>query len=844
MLKNKLFYFILFFSFSLLNTFAQEENKVIPLKIILENISNQHHVKFNYIDDEIVLYILSPPIKSWSLEAKINHIKTETGLKFKVISDNYYTIYNNQNIDKPMCGFLVDSETGKPIENASISIFKTNIVTSSNSDGYFVLPIISTNEIQIRHLSYHETTVNPKDLYSKDCVKIKLTITLKELEEVITPRYLTKGILNKNDGTFEIKPKKIGILPGLIEPDILQITQQFPGIYSENETVSNINIRGGTQDQNLFLWNGVRIFQTGHFFGMISAFNSSLSQTVTLIKNGSSAFYGENTSGIIDISSHSKNVDTNKNSISTNLISGEFYTKFKTSNKASFEVSGRRSFTDLYKSITYKNYLDRIFQNTVVTNTNTNKTIDYRHDENFYFYDITAQYQQKIGAKHELNIDGIAIQNYLTVNQFSHSASKKSDLGQRNFGGTINWTTNWNEKNTSQAQFYTSSYNLDSTNESIQNNQILQQQNSILDMGFQVKNWHQLSKAFSFENGYQFNEIGVTNFDEINSPYFSRKITEVLRNHAVVVQSNFKSENRKTFLKTGVRTNYFGKFNTYLIEPRIQFNQSLTKKLHLEILGEVKNQTLSQVIDQQRDFLGIEKRRWVLADNTSIPIQKSNQIGIGFIFKDNDWLITFDNFYKKVTGITTGSQGFQNQFESLKSKGSYTVLGSEILVQKKFRDFYSWISYSYNNNNYSFYELSTKPFPNNLELIHTVSWAGIYEWEKLKIALGFKWHSGKPYTTPSSKIINNTNPSNPIIQYNAPNSSNLPPYFQLNFSTSKEWNLTKKTTLQASASVLNLLNTKNIINRFYRANISENTIESIDTYSLERTPNVNVKIFF
>jgi hypothetical protein len=280
------------------------------------------------------------------------------------------------------------------------------------------------------------------------------------------------------------------------------------------------------------------------------------------------------------------------------------------------------------------------------------------------------------------------------------------------------------------------------------------------------------------------------------------------------------------------------------LEPRIQFGQSLTKKVRLEILGEQKSQTLSQIIDLQQDFLGIEKRRWTLANNTNVPIQKSNQISVGFTFKSKNWLVTFDNFYKKITGITSNSQGFQNQFEFVKTTGNYTVLGSEVLVQKNFNRFYSWISYSYNDNNYSFDALSNTEFPNNLELVHTVSWAGIYDWKSLKIALGSKWHSGKPFTMPSSNSVDNTDPGNPVIHYNTPNNNRLNDYFQLNLSASKEWKLSKETTLQTSVSVLNILNTKNVINRFYRVNTTENTIESVDTYSLERTPNVNIKLSF
>ena len=62
--------------------------------------------------------------------------------------------------------------------------------------------------------------------------------------------------------------------------------QQIPGVYSADQTISNINVRSGTHDQNLFLWNGIRLFQTGHFFGLISSLNPNLAHTISISKNG------------------------------------------------------------------------------------------------------------------------------------------------------------------------------------------------------------------------------------------------------------------------------------------------------------------------------------------------------------------------------------------------------------------------------------------------------------------------------------------------------------------------------------------------------------------------------
>ena len=270
--------------------------------------------------------------------------------------------------------------------------------TFTEANGHFTVPKISSEKIQIQHQGYQTFSISPEALNVPDCPKFQLQPILQNLDEVITHRYSTTGISKKNDGTIVIKPKKFGLLPGLIEPDVLQTMQQIPGIISIDETISNINVRGGTHDQNLFLWNGIRMFQTGHFFGLISAFNPSLAQNITISKNGSSAFFGESVSSLIDISSQNSNTENTNASLSSNMISAEFYTKVKISDNSNFTFSARRSLTDIFQSPTYRSYSNRIFQNTVITDLTTNAIVGYKSNVVFYFYDITAQFEQKIGA--------------------------------------------------------------------------------------------------------------------------------------------------------------------------------------------------------------------------------------------------------------------------------------------------------------------------------------------------------------------------------------------------------------------------------------------------------------
>ena len=827
---------------------AQNRSKAIALKDILQSIEKQHLIYFNYIDNEIVTLKIVPPKKSLSLNKKISYLEKKTNLFFENIDNKFITIHSNNTVDsKNICGYVFSKEDNSPLENVNIK-FEDGFSTSTNKKGYFELKKEKSTDLLISNIGYATEKISVSDLQNKNCLKIYIEVEVSELNNIIANQLLTSGISKKINGTFEIKPKKLGILPGLIEPDVLQTMLQIPGIYSADESISSINVRGGTHDQNLFLWNGIKMYQTGHFFGLISAFNPNLAHTISIIKNGTSAFFGEGVSSVVDISSNSNAFKKNSFSAGINMINADVYSKFKISEKSFVEISGRKSITDFVKTPTYKEYYNKAFQNTSITNFSNNQNIDYLGDEKFNFYDITAKYSQQIGQKNHFVLDFITINDQLkifqTTNASSQIQSENNILYQKNYGSNLSWLRNWNTKNSTHLNVYTSSYVLNAEKNKIQDNQIVKQKNEVLDNGFKLENSHVINSKFTLKNGYQFNEIGTINSDEVNSPIFYRRIKEVLRIHALVVEAKYNDTLSKIYFNAGLRLNYIEQFKKSLLEPRLQFNYAITKYFNLEVLGEFKSQNSYQVIDLQNDYFGIEKRRWILANNTTIPIQRSKQASISLFYNKNNWLFTLDNFYKKVTGINSSSQEFQNQLEFVKTNGDYEVLGMEMLVQKKINHFITWFSYTYNTNNYHFPNLEQPVFPNNFKLDHIISWAGIYERKNLKIALGSKWYSGKPETTPISSTINYSNFSNPKIDYNTPNNKILDDFFQVNFSTTYKWESLNQIQYKLGFSLLNVLNLKNEINEYYRINTVTNSIEDVKTFSLRRTPNLSFRIAY
>ncbi|WP_341693738.1 TonB-dependent receptor [Flavobacterium calami] len=829
--------------FLALNLFSQDKGKAISLKNIIIDIEQQHEVNFNYTEDNVSGLQLIPPKKSLSLEQKLQYLTQKTKLSFENLGNKYINVYKNQNESEIICGYVFSNTDKKPVEDANIHC--NNSETATDSNGYFEFKKGSKNTFSISHVGFITKKVSTNNQDSKNCLNITLESEVTELEEIKTNPILASGISKNSDGSFEIKPKKFGILPGLIEPDALQTMQQIPGVNSIDESVSSINVRGGTHDQNLFLWNGIRMYQTGHFFGLISVFNPNLAHTISIYKNGSSAFYGESVSSVVAISSTPEAFEKNSFSAGINMINADIYAKYNLSKKSYIEISGRKSITDYVETPTYKEYFNKVFQNTTITDFSKNQNIDYRSDRKFDFYDATFKYVQKIGLKDQLIVDLITIKDDLRVFQSAAvnniNKSENNILRQQNYGGNLSWKRNWNNFNTTKINVYNSSYELLANQKTTNDNQIVTQENTVANNGFNLENNHTINSKVIFNNGYQFNEVGITNLEQVDNPNFYRKIKDVLKTHALILEGKYNDTLSRIIVNTGIRLNYIEKFKKFIPEPRIQINYGFNKNLNLELLGELKSQNCQQIIDLQKDYFGIEKRRWIVSDNSSIPIQRSRQLSLNLFYKKNDWLLDIENFYKKVTGITTASQGFQNQLEFIRTTGDYEVLGTEFLIQKKMNHFLTWLSYTYNNNNYHFKNYDYPSFPNNFELTHTISWAAIYEKNNFKIALGTKWSSGRPTTAPD---ISQIDLSDPILVYKKPNSTNLQIFSQVNLSSTYKWETEKGIQYKLGVSIINILNRKNEISEYYRISSLSNSIEEVETFSLQRTPNVSFRISF
>ncbi|MEZ4792947.1 MAG: TonB-dependent receptor plug domain-containing protein [Gelidibacter sp.] len=667
---------------------------------------------------------------------------------------------------------------------------------------------------------------------------------VQKLEEVVITNYLTKGISKKSDGKITIDTEDFGILPGLTEPDILQTIQALPGILSVDETVSNINVRGGTHDQNLILWDGIKMYQSGHFFGLVSAFNPYLTKQVNVSKNGTSVKYGDGVSSVIDIQQSNALDQDFKAGVGFNLLNAGGFAKVPLSKKMEAQVSARRSITDVIYTPTYDQYLKRVFQDSDFNNAQQNSGTSISNNEQFYFYDMSAKLLYDATDSDQLRFNFATINNNLNYDESSTmdamQETLESNLQQKNLATGLEYLKYWNSSLTTIAQVYLSTYDLDATNVNLTDGFNLIQENKVNDFGVKINATNHIDDNLKLHSGYQFSQVSVDNFEQVDHPNFNSFSRRINRTHAIYSEAEFTSGNKNTYARIGLRINYVDKFGEFYTEPRIAVSHRLSNRFRLEFLAEFKSQTISQTIDLQDDFLGIEKRRWVLSNNDDIPIIESKQASIGLHYNKNKLLMSAEAFVKHIDGITSRSQGFQNQYQFVNEIGSYQTKGVDVLVNKQFDAFSAWLSYSFSSNDYTFENLNNgNRFPNNVDIQHAITLAGTYNLNSFKMALGLNYHSGKPTTIP----LENQSSATSLIDYDTPNKERIPSYLRADISAIYQFKIGKTSRASIGASIWNVFDRKNSLNRYYILK-DDHTISKVENQSLGITPNMSFRLWF
>ncbi len=802
----------------------------------LKLIEKKYDLKFSYVISSVENIRLQDKISNFStIKEIVSYLNSNTFFVATIIDERFISIAPKlQNIT--ICGSLFDKDS-KPISNVSILISGKFSGTISNQNGEFTLENLKISDlVEFRYLGFKTVLKNVNELISKqsDCVKITMAEEEFELAEIFIKNYITNSLSKLNDGTVQLNTKTFNSISGQVEPDLLQTSQILPGIESPNESISNINIRNGVSDQNVIFWDNIKMYNPTHFFGLISAINPYLTKHISIIKNGTSAKYNDGVSGTILLETDKTIQNELSGGFGVNFISYDGFVKVPVNNKLEFSSSFRKSNNNWFNTPTYNSYFKKTFQNSSVDTDATNSELN--------FYDVNLSLLYNLNATNRFKVNYIKINN--NVNYYELQGSNLADKIKQNSDAVgLSYTSKLSKKTDFEISGYFSKYSLLSNNYQNNQEQLVVQENEVVENSVKTTLNYTFTDNLKLETGYQLNETGVLSRTNVDNPLYNRVQRSVMLNHSAFAESIFK--NNFWYVRAGVRFNYFNKINQSTIEPRVNLNYSVSENFNLNAQYESKSQYTSQVIDYLDDFLGVETRRWVMADS-DIPLITSEQFSIGSTFKKHKFLLDVSVFYKKLTGILISGQGFQNQIESKRLNGEQKSAGLEVLVNHKSKKADVWISYTLSNSEILFKQISEDYFPSNNDIRHSSTIGFNFNFNKrLNSSITGILKSGKPFTPVNNSQQTTQNGSFVNVNYETLNSDRLKAYNRIDFSVN--YMVLKKKYFQSNLKfgILNVLNNEQILESYYVVDSNDDSkATKVDLKSLAFTPNVSFRVTF
>ncbi len=173
----------------------------------------------------------------------------------------------------------------------------------------------------------------------------------KELQEIVVTgtNASQNPVYTPQMGTLKISQKTVKSIPTLLgESDVIKTLQTQPGVSAGTEGLAGMYVRGGNGDENLYMIDGIPLYQVNHLGGLFSAFNAEALKDVDFYKSAFPARYGGRLSSVVDVHTKDGNMKEYHGSAMLGLTSGNInFEGPLVKDQTSFNASLRRSWFDV-----------------------------------------------------------------------------------------------------------------------------------------------------------------------------------------------------------------------------------------------------------------------------------------------------------------------------------------------------------------------------------------------------------------------------------------------------------------------------------------------------------------
>ena len=254
-------------------------------------------------------------------------------------------------------GTVFEAESGEPLPGVVIYDGNTSTYVRSDATGRYRISLpVGDNILNFNAESKEDLSL--KIILSGDGT---LDIVMTEKVTLLKGAIISASSMEKHHttamGVETVTMKTAGKIPSAFgEGDIIKAVLTLPGVKSVGEASGGFNVRGGSADQNLILYNDNTLYNPNHLFGMFSAFHPDLVEDVQLYKSSIPAEFGGRISSVMSVKSREGDPEKLKGSLGIGLLTSRFHLEGPLSKgKTTFIAGGRISYSDWMLGMLPKN---------------------------------------------------------------------------------------------------------------------------------------------------------------------------------------------------------------------------------------------------------------------------------------------------------------------------------------------------------------------------------------------------------------------------------------------------------------------------------------------------------
>ena len=258
-------------------------------------------------------------------------------------------------------GRVTDAVTGDPLPD--VSVWDDNSKTYALTDGrgrYSLTVPVGENILNFNELTKQDMHLKVQ-VYGNGGMDVTMTERVTMLNSAMISADSRMNHRTAKIGLERVSIKTINKIPSAFgEGDILKAVLTLPGVKTVGEASGGFNVRGGSSDQNLILFNEGTIYNPSHVFGVFSAFNPDVVEGVDLFKSSIPAEYGGRVSSVLEVQGKEGSFDKVKGSLGLGLMTSRFHVEGPLKKgKTSFILGGRTTYSDwMLKRIKSSDYKD------------------------------------------------------------------------------------------------------------------------------------------------------------------------------------------------------------------------------------------------------------------------------------------------------------------------------------------------------------------------------------------------------------------------------------------------------------------------------------------------------